>query len=189
MSVKVKIKGNQETNEYKDAIALKEFFENEFRNKPTNGEILIISNATLFGQDTKDIDLIVVGKFDRYSTKIKTKAKTSKIECEQAERLLFINDFCFVIETKRHRAEDIRLEGLTMLVKYRDKFHDVTTQSENQKYALSNYFKDRVGFSPYICNFIWFRNVTSNSIKELLGNNPNILDKHNCNGLKILDRN
>jgi ACT domain-containing protein len=207
MSVKVKIKGNQETNEYKDAIVLKEIFENEFRNKPINGEILIISNATLFGQDTKDVDLIVVGKFERYSTQVKTKVKfpdnvdfniqipnkitdekeqkkfynqeRKRLLNEQKERLLFINDFCFVIETKRHRAEDIQLEGLTLFVKYKDKFHDVTTQSENQKYALSNYFKDRIGFSPYICNFIWLRNISSHSIKELLGNNPNILDKHN----------
>jgi len=195
MAVKIRTKGNQETNEYKDAIALKEIFENEFRNKPINGEILIISNATLFGQDTKDVDLIVVGKFEKYALTVKTKARTGrKIEkideetgkteetdeiLEQEERLLFINDFCFVIETKRHRAEDIQLEGLTLLVKYKDKYHDVTTQSENQKYALINYFKDRVSFSPYICNFVWLRNVSADSIKGLLSNNPDILDKHN----------
>lgn len=179
MAVKITIKGNQDTNEYKDAIILKEIFQNEFRSNAVNGEILIISNATLFGQDTKDVDLIVIGKFDKYSIKVKTKSKTSDEELMQEERLLFVNDFCFVIETKRHRAEDIKLEGLTLLVKYKDKYHDVTTQSENQKYALSNYFKDRINFSPYICNFIWLRNVSGNSIKDLLGNNTNILDKHN----------
>lgn len=190
MSVKLKIKGNQETNEYKDAIVLKEIFENEFRKKPVNykneqinGEILIISNATLFGQDTKDVDLIVIGKFENYSIKVKTKAKTSDEELNQEERLLFINDFCFVIETKKHCAENIQLNGVNLLVKYNgkynDKLSDATTQSEKQKYALSNYFNDRLGFSPYICNFIWLRNVSADSIKELLGNNPNILDKHN----------
>ena len=30
MAVKINIKGNRETSEYKDAIALKEIFENEF---------------------------------------------------------------------------------------------------------------------------------------------------------------
>jgi hypothetical protein len=122
MSVKIKVKGDQETNEYKDAIVLKEIVENEFRNKSINGEILIISNATLFGQDTKDVDLIVMGKFEKYSMKVKTKAKTPKPkekELDQEERLLFVNDFCFVIETKRHRAEDIQLEGSTLLVKYK----------------------------------------------------------------------
>jgi len=179
MSVNIKIKGNQGTNEYKDAIVLKEIFENEFRNKPINGEVLIISNATLFGQDTKDVDLIVIGKFEKYSIKVKTKAKLSDKELEQAERLLFINDFCFVIETKGHPAENIQLDGLILKVKYNEKYHDVTTQSENQKFALKKYFEDRLNFSPYICNFIWLRNVSSNSIKELLGNNPDIFDKHN----------
>ncbi|MBP8975546.1 MAG: AAA family ATPase [Bacteroidetes bacterium] len=179
MSVKIRIKGNQGTNEYKDAIALKEIFENEFRNKSINGEILIISNATLFGQDTKDVDLIVIGKFEKYSIKVKTKAKIKDKEFKQEERLLFISDFCFVIETKGHPAENIQLDGLILKVKYNEKYHDVTTQSENQKFALKKYFEDRLNFSPYICNFIWLRNVSTNSIKELLGNNPDILDKHN----------
>ena len=180
MAVKVKIKGNTETNEYKDSIILKEIFESEFRNIPIVGEILIICNATLFGQDTKDVDIIVIGKFEKYSTRIKTKSKLSdKTILEQKERTLFINDFCFVIETKHHSADKIQMNGTTLLVRYNNKFHDVTIQSENQKYSLKNYFEDRLNFSPYICNFIWLRNVSSNSIKELLDNNPNLFDKHN----------
>jgi predicted ribonuclease YlaK len=187
MPVTVKIKGNQETPEYKGAIVLKEIFEDEFRkpsNRKTNGEILIISNATLFGQKTKDVDLIVIGKFENFSigvkTKIETKVEMPNEELGQKERLLFVKDFCFVIEMKSHSAEDIQLEGSTLLVRYKDnKLHDATTQSENQKYALLDYFHDRIKFSPFICNFIWLRNVSANSIKELLGNNPNILDKHN----------
>ena len=180
MAIKIKLKGNQETAEYKDAIVLKEIFENEFRNSSVDGEILIISNATLFGQDTKDVDIIVLGKFDKYSTRIKTKSKLSdKTILEQKDRTLFINDFCFVIETKHHSADKIQLNGTTLLVRYNNKFHDVTTQSENQKYSLKNYFEDRLNFSPYICNFIWLRNVSANSIKDLLGNNPNLFDKHN----------
>lgn len=178
MAIKYKIKGNTETNEYQDAIVLKGIFENEFRNLQVDGEILIISNATLFGQDTKDVDVIIVGKFDKYSTRIKTKSKVNKDQVlKQEERTLFINDFCFVIETKKHRAEDIELNGLTLLVRYNNKLSDVTTQSENQKYALTNYFKDRIGFSPYICNFIWLRNINSTSLKQLIGDN--VSDKHN----------
>lgn len=178
MAIKYKIKGNTETNEYQDALVLKGIFESEFRNLQVDGEILIISNATLFGQDTKDVDIIVVGKFDKYFTRIKTKSKVGKDQIlEQEERTLFINDFCFVIETKKHRAEDIELNGLTLLVRYNKKLSDVTTQSENQKYALTNYFKDRIGFSPYICNFIWLRNINSTSLKQLIGDDAS--DKHN----------
>lgn len=179
MAVSIKIKGNNETNEFKDAIALKEIFEAEFRNKDTNGEILIICNATLFGQETKDIDLIAIGNFEKYRQKIKTKSRANKEDLEQKMRTVFINNFCFVFETKRHRATDIQLDGLTLTVKYGNKRSDVTTQSENQKYALTNFFKDRINFSPYVCNFIWLRNVGWNSIKNLLGDKSNIYDKHN----------
>lgn len=181
MAVQINIKGNKDTNEFKDAIALKELFENEFRNKSINGEILIICNATLFGQETKDVDLIALGNFEKYSLRIKSKARTSNKdeELEQIERTVFINDFCFVIETKRHRAEDIQLNGLNLLVRYNNKLSDATTQSENQKYSLANYFKDRLNFAPYICNFIWLRNVSWNSIKNLLGANEKLYDKHN----------
>ena len=172
MSVQIKIKGNKETNEYKDALALKEIFENEFHNGQVNGEILIISNATLFGQETKDIDLIAIGKFERYRQDVKTKHKSygqnGNITHKQEMRPVFINDFCFVFETKRHRVTDVRLDGLTLSVKYKNKHStkrsDVTTQSENQKYSLASFFKDRINFSPYVCNFTWLRNVSWNSL-------------------------
>src|SRR5690606_21541793 len=134
MPVSIKIKGNKETNEFKDALALKEIFKSEFHGVDINGEILIISNATLFGQETKDIDLIAVGKFDRYRQRLKTKARTpdkKDSNLDQEMRTVFINDFCFVFETKRHRASDIQLNGLTLTVKYNGKRSDVTTQSEN----------------------------------------------------------
>ena len=182
MAVKIRIKGNKETNEFKDAVALKEIFEFEFRTLKIEGEILIICNATLFGQETKDIDLIAIGKFDKYSLRLKSKSKTSKNGegiLEQEMRTIFINDFCFVFETKRHRSRDIQLDGLTLTVKYNNKRSDVTTQSENQKYSLTSFFRDRINFSPYVCNFIWLRNVSWDSIKNLLGNNLKIHDKHN----------
>ena len=180
MPIQVFIKGNSETNEYQDAVALKNIFDNNLKKISQDGKILIICNATLFGQETKDVDLIVVGNFEKYSQKIKTKSRTSnQDELELKERLVFFNDFCFVIETKRHRAEDVQLNGVNLLVKYNDKLSDVTTQSEKQKYSLLNFFKDRTNLSPYVCNFIWLRNVSWGSIKGLLNNNERILTKHN----------
>ncbi|NNF34912.1 MAG: AAA family ATPase, partial [Saprospiraceae bacterium] len=208
MGVKISIKGNKETPEYKDAIALKEIFQSEFKNGEVNGEILIISNATLFGQEVKDIDLIALGKFEKFGKRISAKAKVQipdglrKVEELEKEgykqkeyalsnrkfwvktlpperRSVFINNFCFVFETKKHSARDILLKGTTLLVPYRGKFKDVTTQSENQKYALKGFFEDRVNFSPYIQNFIWMRNVSWDSIQELHGNNGQFRGEHN----------
>ena len=180
MAIKIRIKGNTETNEYQDALQLKQLLESSLDMGSTNGEILIISNATLFGQETKDIDLIVIGNFEKYRCNIKTKAVgKDREELDLKERTVFVKNFCFTIETKRHRAEDIRLDGLNLLVKYNNKLSDVTGQSEDQKYSLKNFLSDRLGFSPYINNFIWFRNVNWESIKHLLGNNEILYTKHN----------
>jgi len=183
MSVTIRLKGNMETSEYQDALILKQLFEEEFSRIETDGKILIVSNATLFGQEVKDIDLIVISNFKKYSCKVKSKALTRKgkdeEELELKERLVFVNNFCFIIETKKHRAEDIQLNGLNLCVRYNDKFSDATTQSEKQKYSLKNFFKDRRTVVPYICNFIWFRNVSWNSLEQLIGDNENARTKHN----------
>jgi hypothetical protein len=180
MPIKIRIKGNKDTNEYQDALELKQLFESSLDINSTNGMILIIANATLFGQETKDLDLIVIGNFEKYSCRVKTKAITkNKEELELKERIVFVNNFCFTVETKRHRAEDIRLDGLNLLVKYNNKLSDATTQSENQKYSLKNFLDDRLNFSPYICNFIWFKNISWESIKGILGNNEALFTKHN----------
>lgn len=184
MPIQVSIKGNNETDEYQDAIILKKIFENDLRDVSQDGKVLIICNATLFGQETKDVDLIVIGNFEKYQQKITTKAKTSnKEELDLKERLVFIKDFCFVIEIKWQDAENIQLNGINLLVKYNNKFNykfsDVTTQSEKQKYSLYNFFRDRTKLSPFICNFIWLRNVSWESIKDLLSHNECIYNKHN----------
>lgn len=188
MAVSIEIKGNAETNEYKDAFALKAIFEEGLKGYGGDGRILIISNATLFGQNVKDVDLVVLGNFDDLRVDIKTKAVSveykadnTKVRTEkgQAMRTVIIKNFCFVIETKRHRAEDVILNGVNLCVKYSGRISDATKQSEDQKYSLKGFFEDRLEFVPYICNFIWLRNVSWESIKQLLGKNPDIHDKHN----------
>jgi hypothetical protein len=60
MTIKISIIGNESTSEYKDALLLKDLFEHQLSNK-LNGDILIISNATLFCYRIKDIVLIAIG--------------------------------------------------------------------------------------------------------------------------------
>ncbi len=209
MSVEIKIKGSFDTPEYKDALELKKKFDSHIP-KDINGQILIINNATLFGQEVKDIDLIVIGNFERKNNlklNIKTKycfedflsnkskyqenedykilnenPKTSKVRVLKDKfefSNVYFNNFCFVIETKTHDPSDIIIDGITLKVKYNNKLSDVTTQSEKQKYSLKRFFEDRLGFSPYICNFIWLRNVEQGSLNELISKNDDVKTQHN----------
>ncbi len=185
MAVTINVKGNKDTDEYKDALVLKEIFEKGIPHY-VNGRILLISNATLFGQETKDVDLIAIGSFEKYSLNLRTRAKSRDTKTKQdviddeiKERQIFVNDFCFVFECKKHRAEDIQLNGLNLLVRYGNKLSDVTNQSEKQKYSLKSFFEERLKFSPLIANFIWFRSVSWQSIKEMLCNDSDVFTSHN----------
>jgi len=72
MAVEIKLIGPVDTDEYKDALLLKTIFEEQLGIK-TTGNILIINSATLFGQQIKDIDLIVIGNLNNCILNIKVK--------------------------------------------------------------------------------------------------------------------
>jgi hypothetical protein len=46
-------------------------------------------------------------------------------------------------------------------VKYQGKSHDASNQSDDQKYALIKFLNNNIGKSPSVCNFIWFRSISS----------------------------
>lgn len=89
MPLNIRIKGNQDTEEYKDALTLKEIFVRDIP-KGINGDILIISNATLFGQEIKDIDLIVLGNFERYNLFLDSKSINSEKKNVNLKTVIFL---------------------------------------------------------------------------------------------------
>ena len=138
MSVDITIKGPKNTPEYRDAERLGCIFEQQVYNK-LDGRVLLVANATLFGQATKDVDIIVFGAIDRFYLDLNCRTHENGSEIKQ--RRVFINNFCFCIESKSHSPRDVILDGQTLCVRYNNKFHDVTTQSERQKYALKSFLE------------------------------------------------
>lgn len=173
MALNINVIGNEETSEFRDAQFLKSIISNSIP-KRINGDILIITNATLFGYQVKDFDIIALGNFERNNNPIINDT--------------FINDFCFVFETKNHPAEDIAYENNILKVKYRGLYHDITTQSEKQKYSLTNYFVDKLKKTPYVCNFIWLRQLTSEELDVLTDSNSDNNFLPNKFSLKYLFR-
>ena len=175
MSVKIELRGKRGTAEYSAGQKLKDIFKNELPHY-TTGHIVILAGATLFGQSTKDVDLIAYGNIKKFHKKLRFRDKSDKLITGD----VFINNFCICFETKRHPARDVILDGLTLKVKYNGKFHDVTHQSECQKYALKNFIEARTRQRPpYICNFIWLTSVSQESLKTLVGNNESAKTRHN----------
>ncbi len=65
------------------------------------------------------------------------------------------------------------MQGTTLAVKYDTGWSDATTQSEEQKYSLIDFFNDRLGYTPYVYNFIWLCNLNQNNIKQLTNSSVN----------------
>jgi hypothetical protein len=167
MPINVKLKGQADTDEYKAGQELKILFEKSLPPE-IEGEITIVSNVTLFGQEVKDIDIVVFGKIGQgFRRRLKFRPKKQD---EYVNRNVYFSNFCFAVELKKHSLKDIQIGAMNnILVTYNGKKHDVTYQSEKQKYSLVRYFKniEEVNKQVWVSNFIWLKNVTSKELLEL----------------------
>ncbi|HFH3733581.1 TPA: AAA family ATPase [Pseudomonas aeruginosa] len=109
----------------------------------------IFPSAKCFGQKVQDIDLLVF--FANY--------RKEEIRSEKTNTL--IHSFCASFEVKGHSPNLVRFEGNRCFVKYNDSDHDVTTQSDGQKYSIKKYIEKNSlsKSSPWITNFIWLERV------------------------------
>lgn len=181
MSVKITTKHfgdtTKESPEKQAAEQLAQSFKSEFdlNHKQAQGEVLILSNLTLYGQKVKDIDILIVGFLNNLKLKINCKSKNLSGEITKTSlKEIDVKSFCYVIELKDHSIERIQMNGPNLQVKYKDGWHDATDQSKNQKDSLFSYFYDNLGFKPWVYNFIWLRNVNQSEFDNLIKQNTNI---------------
>ena len=161
MGVIVKVIGeNNGSDEYEAGLKIKGLIEQ----LPANviGEVVIYPNATILGQAVKDIDIVVMGELKNYIPSLKY------YECgEEKNDKISIESFCLAIEVKSHNADAIVREGTNWLVPYKQRLHNVTEQSNQQKTSLFSFFKNQIGVSPYVTNVIWFTETLHSEIDEL----------------------
>ncbi len=171
MGLLVKIIGLQkESDEYYSAELLSNIFKSAI---PQNvvGEIVIYNNATLYGQNVKDIDLIIVGKLVNYRPKIYIKDELGNLVINPVE----IRSFCSSIEIKSHDVSGVYRLGTDIYVKYGINSHNASYQSNEQKYALKNFFESNYSLTPYITNLIWLTNLDEKDVNALLTTETSIM--------------
>ena len=167
MSIKIYVQGaDKDSDEYNAALKLKKIIQDTVPSS-TEGEIVLFSSATLYGQAVKDVDLIMLGSLMNYSVMAEFCDNTEDIGEKKRENVE-IHSFSTVIEVKRHDISGISINGTDIYVKYGDKFHCVTTQSNQQKISAKNFFESSLKSSPFVTNLIWFTQATPNEIKGLL---------------------
>lgn len=164
MSVLISIIGSKpESDEYQGAIRLKQILSQGLDNSVV-GEIILHANATLVGQSVKDIDLLMMGTLHNYRPKLSFTGVGQSEVCDNVE----ITSFCTAIEIKSHDINGVYRQGTELYVRYGDRSHPVTTQSNAQKISVKNFFDRTIGFSPYVTNLIWFISVTAAELENLL---------------------
>lgn len=169
MSVNVLVYGaDKDSDEYEAALKMKDIINNSIPNT-INGEIVLFASATLYGQAVKDIDLMMVGNLENYSTNLEFLDEKKQL-CKET---VIITNFCTTIEIKRHDISGIFLRGTDFYVRYGKNIHCVTLQSNNQKISAMKFFQKTLSVSPYVTNLIWFTQATKGEVNGLLLNDGN----------------
>lgn len=152
------------TNEYTAALSLREKILHEYPQfeTGTTESITIIVGAKCHGQTVRDIDLIVIGKFDvPFSIRPFLPFTTRSGDIARPDSVL-LDSFCLVIEVKAHSAGRVRFTGSQAEVFYADRheWHDASHQNEMQKQSLLNYLR-LLGLSPvpWVTPLVWMVNI------------------------------
>lgn len=162
----IKIHGTANGSEQRAAIKLTEMAILAMPEIVESTQIILelFPSLQCYGQNPQDIDLLVF--FADY------RADSKLIRTKSGVR---IHSFCAVVEVKGHSPEDVRFEGNRCFVRYHQKEHDVSSQSEGQKYSVKNYIerngkKFGVTTSPWLINQIWLTNVPGKMIPSVASN-------------------
>lgn len=167
MAVDIQIIGDPSEKDYQAAQELCDMFHARFP-EDIEGRVFVHVNAMLFGQQSREVDLIVFGSF----------GKGLRLDLMNYKPC-YISNFCFCIEIKDHSVGSLQVKGNNLYVKYKEGYKDASRQSYTAAHSVSNFFADCLGFKPFVCDFIWLRNVSRDNLKQLIGQNASLKEKHN----------
>lgn len=158
----VKLHGSIDDREYRGGQILKEKFEKDTKLTSPENQVHIVTSVQCYGQQPKDIDLVVFGSLNDYSTKVKCKVRYH--DNNIGERDVKISNFCVVIEVKGHDPEGLYFLGTKLIAKYPNKSErDVTYQSQRQKFSLRNYLED---LNLWVSNLIFLPHYSRKQLNE-----------------------
>lgn len=169
----VKIYGTLDDGEYKWGLKLKELLESDSKLQSEKNNIHIIPSVQCYGEKTQDVDIVIFGELDNYSTNVPCKILNHDAETKMRE--VVIKDFCMVIEVKKHDVENICFQGPNLLVKYRGKnsinssYKNATLQNRNQMYSVINNLNMKN--SMQVFRAIFLPNVSTKQLPDGLNSN------------------
>lgn len=163
MGINIRIIGEtNNSDEYRAALDMQQIL---YDSLPGNasGDIVIYPSVTIWGQNVKDIDLLIVGQLENCEEKC-----DFVFENREINELVKIESFCIPIEIKSHSADGILRQGTDWFVKYSMRNHNATKQSNEQKISLMRFFENTLQTNVFVTNLIWFTEITRAELNALL---------------------
>lgn len=154
------------------AIEMKERFEKEFSKYPNaKGTLYILRSVSIFGYKIRDIDLLLIGKFENFSFRNKVVTRNYG-----AVTNLNIDSFICNIELKDidtiivNGEKTLWKEGTAYTYKYKNSGEkNITEQAFDQMNEFRKYMKDTLNIEPFMCDLIWFRALDNDQLRGVRG--------------------
>lgn len=151
-----------DTREEEAVETLRNSLDQEFRKIPSaSGRICLLTNITFGGGSSGEIDILMLCDlsgvtFNMYDPD------------DQKQKDVVVQRLCYILEVKDHDYNGVEILNNGFNVKYDGVWHPVSSQSRKQRFDLKQYLGRQLGYSPFIYNYIWFREITGNELDSVV---------------------
>lgn len=150
------------TKEEEAVEVLKSSLEQEFKEIPNaSGQIVLLTNVTFGGGSVGELDIALLCDLKNVSFMLQDPLDQEKKEI-RVERL------CYVLEVKDHNYRGVCILNNGFNVKYDGVWHPVSSQSRSQRFDFKSYLSKYLNYSPFIYNFIWFRELSGSELESVV---------------------
>lgn len=151
-----------DTREEEAVETLRNSLEREFKDIPSsNGRICLLTNITFGGGSSGEIDILMLCDLSGVTFNLYDPD-------DQEQKNVVVQRLCYILEVKDHDYNGIEILNNGFNVKYDGVWHPVSSQSRKQRFDLKQYLGRQLGYSPFIYNYIWFREITGNELDSVV---------------------
>lgn len=160
----IRVIGEEGTNEYRAALVIRNFFEEQWpniSNTPEEEDLVIIrAGAILSGYKRNEIDLFIAARLSHGRSIKPVRAIRDLKGRAIRDKLIHIKNIIAVGEEKSHSVPRIKAIGDEIQVHYKkDGWKSATTQNIEQLHSINQYLSE-YKLKGFLCRFVFVSNVS-----------------------------
>ena len=140
---------------------LRSFLEQEFKVfLNASGRICILTNVTFGGGSVGELDIVLLCDLKGISYQLRDPE-------DNDNKTIIVERLCYILELKDHDCNGVEILNNGFNVKYDGVWHPVSSQSRKQRFEFKKYLNKYLGYSPFIYNYIWFREISASELNGI----------------------